>query len=54
MTIKAGLVTSLYSYNIILALFLWIIRQDFKKKYLVTGDWGQSSNKAKMTRNDYT
>ena len=36
--------TSLYSHNIILVLFLWIIKQVYKKKkYLVTGDWSQFS-----------
>ena len=36
--------TSLYSHDIILVLFLfwWIIKQDYKKKYLVTGDPGAS------------
>ena len=34
--------TSLYSRDIILALFNWIIKLDYKNKYLVTGDWSQS------------
>ena len=33
---------SLYSHGIILVLFMWIIKQDNKNKYLVTGDWSQS------------
>ena len=37
-----SLVTSLYSHDIILVLFQWIIKQDYKNKYFVTGDWGQS------------
>ena len=44
MTIKTGLVTSLYSHDIILVLFQWIIKKDYKNKYLVTGDWGQSKH----------
>ena len=38
-----SLVTSLYSLDIILVLFQWIIKQDYKKKYLVIGDWSQSN-----------
>ena len=37
-----SLVTSLYSHDIILFLFYCIIKQDYKNKYLVTGDWSQS------------
>ena len=33
--------TSRYSPVIILVLFKWIIKQDYKKKYLVTEDWSQ-------------
>ena len=33
--------TSLYSDDIILFLFKWI-KQSYKNKYLVTGDWSQS------------
>ena len=32
MSIKAGQVTSLYGHDIILDLFQWIIKQDYKKK----------------------
>ena len=35
--------TSLYSLDIILVLFQCIIKQDYEKKYLVTGDWSQST-----------
>ena len=40
----SALVTSLYSHDIqvILALVYWIIKPDYKNKYLVTGDWRQS------------
>ena len=37
------LVTSLYSHDIILVLFCRIKKQDYMNKYLVTGDWGQST-----------
>ena len=33
-------------HDIILVLFYWIIRHDYTNKYLVTGDWSQSSSKA--------
>ena len=36
--------TSLYSHDIILVLFQWIIEQDYKNKYLVTGDWSKSTD----------
>ena len=38
------LVTSLYSHDIILVLFYWVIKQDYKcyNKRLATGDWSQS------------
>ena len=39
MTIKAGLVTSLYSHDISFVLFLWIVKHDYKKTDLVTGAW---------------
>ena len=39
---KTCLVTSLYSHAIILVLFKCIIKQDYKNKYLVTGDRSQS------------
>ena len=44
MTIYKGLslVTSFYSHDIIHVLFYWIIKQDYKKKNLVTRDWSQS------------
>ena len=48
MTIEVGHVTlvgSLNSHDIILVVFKWIIKQDCKKKCLVTGDWSQSSRK---------
>ena len=52
MPIKAGLVTSLYSHDIILVLVQWIIRQEYKKKkYLVTGDWSQSTRSPERCRN---
>ena len=38
---KAGPVTS---HDITLVVFQWIIKQDYKNKYLVTGDWIQSNN----------
>ena len=45
MTIKAGhLVTSLYSHDIFLVLFKPIIKQGYKKKYLVTVDLSQSTS----------
>ena len=36
----------LYNHDIILVLFKWIIKQDYKNKYLVTGDWSQSKSGA--------
>ena len=41
MTIKAILVTS---HDFTLVLFQWIIKQDYENKYLVTGDWSQSTS----------
>ena len=48
--------TSLFSHNIILVLFWWIIKHDYNNKYLVIGDWSQSTDariikrqKARMT-----
>ena len=38
---------SLFSHDIILVLFQWIIKQDYKNKYLVTGNWSQSTLKLK-------
>ena len=35
-------ITSLYSHEITLVLFLWVIKQIIRKKNLVTGDWSQS------------
>ena len=42
--------TSLYSNVIILLVFQWIIKQDYKKKCLVTGDWSQSIHKQKTKK----
>ena len=39
--------TSLYSHSLILVLFDWIIKQGYKSKYLVSGDWSQSTGGAK-------
>ena len=35
--------TSFYIHDIILVLFQWIIRHDYKNLYLVTRDWSQST-----------
>ena len=32
-----------WSLDIILVLFQWIIKQDYKNKYSVIGDWSQSN-----------
>ena len=45
MTIKDGLVTSLSIYDIILVVFQWIIKQDYKNKYLATWDVNQSTTR---------
>ena len=42
--------TSLYSHDIILVLFKWIIKQDYKNKYLVTGDESQCRMKPGVTK----
>ena len=43
MTRKAGHYSNqLYSHDIILVLFKSINQQDYKNKYLATGDWSQS------------
>ena len=39
---------SLYSHDIILVLFSWIIKKDYKNKNPLAADWGQPSYK-----NDY-
>ena len=36
--------TSLYSHDIILVLFQWIIKQNYKEE-IVTGDWSQSMDR---------
>ena len=35
--------TSLCCHDIILVLFWWIFKQDYKNNYLVTGNWSQST-----------
>ena len=50
---ELSIVTSLYSDDVILVLFLRIIKQDNKKEYLVTEDWSQSTfprHRKKTTR----